>query len=117
MQIQDSLGEIDWANAETLDLSFRRVAKIENIVCFDKLASLSLSNNRIKDVANLEHLKTLTALDLSFNLVETLPESLRMLTALRELSLFSNELTDLRVIDEIPQLSVLNVGKSISSRV
>jgi len=88
------------------------VASIENIVCFDKLTSLSLSNNRIQNVANLDHLKTLTALDLSFNRIASLPESLKALNELREFSLFSNELVDLKVIDEIKLLSVLNVGRN-----
>jgi len=87
------------------------VANIDNIVCFDRLTSLSLSNNRIKEVKNIEHLVTLTSLDLSFNQIEALPESLALLVNLRELSLHSNGLADLTTIDKLPQLSVLNVGE------
>ena len=95
---------------ETLDLSFRRVASIENIVCFDSLVTLSLSNNRIKEVTNVGHLSALTALDLSFNHIEKLPDELTSLLNLRELSLHSNLLKDLSVCDKLTQLSVLNVG-------
>jgi Leucine-rich repeat (LRR) protein len=99
-----------WPEAETLDLSFRRVAKIENLVCFDRLTSLSLSNNRINEIAGVAHLVTLTSLDLSFNKIEAVPEELTQLVNLRELSLHSNGLSDLSTIDCLPKLSVLNVG-------
>ena len=96
-------------------MSFRRVAKINNIVCFDKLTSLSLSNNRIKEVTNIEHLVTLTALDMSFNQIVALPESLVGLVNLRELSLHSNGLRDLKIVDKLPRLTVLNVGEMLLS--
>lgn len=70
IQIEDALGGQPWQTAENLDLSFRRVARIENIVCLDKLLTLSLSNNRIKEIVNLSHLVSLTTLDLVMDLVD-----------------------------------------------
>ena len=107
----ESNGAVEWSLAESLDLSFRRIAVIENIVCFGKLQTLSLSNNRIKEASNLSHLVSLTCLDLSFNNITSIPEDIAQLNNLRELSLHSNGLKDLKTIDEITQLKVLNVGK------
>lgn len=116
--IKDALdlnGTVEWSNAESLDLSFRRIAVIENIVCFNKLTTLSLTNNRIKEATNLSHLVTLTCLDLSFNQIVEMPQEISLLKNLRELSLHSNGLKDLKLIDQITQLQVLNVGKLNSS--
>jgi len=99
-----------WPDAETLDLSFRRLAKIENLVCFDRLTSLSLSNNRISQIEGVSHIVTLTSLDLSFNKIEVVPEELTQLANLHELSLHSNGLSDLSTIDSLQNLKVLNVG-------
>lgn len=102
----------DWSAETQLDLSYRKIAVVENIVCFNSLTTLSLSNNRIKEASNLDHLVSLTSLDLSFNKIENLPRALASLVNLRELSLHSNQLKELSTIDKFDKLSVLNLGRN-----
>ena len=98
---------------DELDISFRRIKCIENLVCFDKLLVLRLSNNRISVIENIAHLKSIQILDLSFNDVLSADTmELKSLSSLCELNMFSNKLSDLGVLPELSSLVVLNVGSN-----
>ena len=100
----------DFSGATDLCLSFRKIRHIENLQCLNKLVKLNLSNNRLTEVHNIAHLETLEICDLSFNRIKELSDDFRALKKLRELSLFSNEITDLGLLPELSSLLILNVG-------
>ena len=106
----------DWSKLKSLDLSFRRLRAIDNLVTLDALVTLRLDNNNLTKIENLGHLSSLTWLDLSYNKISCV-EGLDSLVKLRDLSLFSNELTTIgEALSTLPELSVLSIGdNNISS--
>jgi hypothetical protein len=48
--INEALNGSDSRDVQELDLSFRRIAKIENLVCLESLVVLKLSNNRVSSL-------------------------------------------------------------------
>lgn len=56
--------------ANILLLSFKSIAKIENLIGLENLTKLCLDNNAIEDIMNLDFLRKLRWLDLSFNKIK-----------------------------------------------
>ena len=72
----ESVSVVDLApTAETLLLSFRSIAKIENLIGLENLTKLCLDNNHIEEIANLESLRKLRWLDLSFNKISKMVDT------------------------------------------
>eukprot|EP01033_Poteriospumella_lacustris_P011592 gene11592-8262_t len=97
---------------QTLSLSFKRIAVIENLVGFESLVKLCLDNNRIREIQNLGHLVNLRWLDLSFNAITTI-KGLEKLTQLEDLSLYSNKIETIEGLDHCKRLQCLSLGNNM----
>ena len=88
-------------NLEWLDLSFNKIAKIENLAKLTKLKVLALFSNEIVEVENLESLQELEVLRLGNNKIanKACIIYLRKLGKLRTLSLKGNPVTKLKEFD------------------
>lgn len=97
--------------AESLILSFKRIARIENLVGFERLVKLCLDNNNIEEISNLSHLKTLKWLDLSFNKIRKI-QGLEKLINLEDLSLYSNKISIIEGLEKCVKLQCLSLGNN-----
>ena len=97
---------------QTLSLSFKRIAVIENLVGFESLVKLCLDNNSIREIKNLGHLVNLRWLDLSFNAITTI-KGLEKLTQLEDLSLYSNKIETIEGLDHCKRLQCLSLGNNM----
>lgn len=96
---------------QSLSLSFKRIAVIENLVGFENLVKLCLDNNRIKEIRGLGHLVNLKWLDLSFNDIRVIT-GLEKLTQLEDLSLYRNHISVVEGFDHCPKLQCLSLGNN-----
>eukprot|EP01040_Poterioochromonas_malhamensis_P012764 gene12764-13990_t len=96
---------------ETLTLSFKRIAKIENLIGFERLIKLCLDNNSIEDIINLSHLTSLKWLDLSFNKIRKI-HGLDALIHLEDLSLYSNKISSVDGLEKLVKLQCLSLGNN-----
>lgn len=96
---------------ETLTLSFKRIAKIENLIGFERLIKLCLDNNSIEDIINLSHLTSLKWLDLSFNKIRRI-HGLDALIHLEDLSLYSNKISSVDGLEKLVKLQCLSLGNN-----
>uniref|UniRef100_A0A7S3W3S7 Dynein regulatory complex subunit 3 n=2 Tax=Choreotrichia TaxID=141411 RepID=A0A7S3W3S7_9SPIT len=111
----DTGGKRDgFRDVRCLQLSYKNVLKIDNLVGFERLVKLQLDNNIIERIENLGHLTTLEWLDLSFNNIAAI-SGLETLTNLTNLSLFSNRLTEVSGLDTLKDLQVLSLGNNLIS--
>jgi Leucine-rich repeat (LRR) protein len=94
---------------ETLELSFKRISRIENLVGFENLIKLCLDNNLIEEITNLSHLTKLKWLDLSFNKIRRI-QGLEHLTQLDDLSLYSNKISIIEGLEKCTNLQCLSLG-------
>jgi Leucine-rich repeat (LRR) protein len=94
---------------ETLELSFKRISRIENLVGFENLIKLCLDNNLIEEITNLSHLTKLKWLDLSFNKIRRI-QGLEHLTQLEDLSLYSNKISIIEGLEKCTNLQCLSLG-------
>lgn len=99
-------------NVESLSLSFKRIARIENLVGFDKLLKLCLDNNHIKEIQNLSHLVHLKWLDLSFNEIKKI-SGLEKLIHLEDLSLYKNQISVVEGLEKCTKLQCLSLGNNL----
>jgi len=112
VEANEAIGVVDVApTADTLLLSFKSIAKIENLVGLENLVKLCLDNNSIDEICNLESLRKLKWLDLSFNKIRTI-QGLRTLTELEDLTLFSNKITTIEELEYCPKLKCLSIGNN-----
>jgi hypothetical protein len=96
---------------ETLTLSFKRIAKIENLIGFERLIKLCLDNNNIEEICNLSHLTSLKWLDLSFNKIRKI-QGLDSLVNLEDLSLYSNKISSVEGLEKCAKLQCLSLGNN-----
>jgi hypothetical protein len=96
---------------ESLSLSFKRIARIENLIGFERLVKLCLDNNNIEEISNLSHLKTLKWLDLSFNKIRKI-QGLEKLVNLEDLSLYSNKISVIEGLEKCVKLQCLSLGNN-----
>lgn len=96
---------------ETLTLSFKRIAKIENLIGFERLIKLCLDNNNIEEICNLSHLTSLKWLDLSFNKIRKI-QGLDTLVNLEDLSLYSNKISSVEGLEKCSKLQCLSLGNN-----
>ena len=93
VEANENISVVDLApTADILLLSFKSIAKIENLIGLENLTKLCLDNNYIEQIVNLDSLRKLRWLDLSFNKISKI-EGLSSLTCLEDLSLFSNRVS------------------------
>lgn len=102
---------VELHEVECLMLSYKRIARISNLVGVDRLTKLHLDNNNITVIECLGHLRHLKWLDLSFNQIEAI-EGLDQLTELENLSLYSNKITVVQGLDNQAKLNCLSLGKN-----
>jgi len=94
-----------------LELSYKNILEIDNLLGMDRLEELRLDNNIITKITGLETLVNIKWLDLSFNLIEKV-EGLDCLTKMTDLSLYSNRIVELSGLDNLHELNVLSVGSN-----
>ncbi|CDW76546.1 protein phosphatase 1 regulatory subunit 7 isoform x1 [Stylonychia lemnae] len=85
-----------FVNLKKLDLSFNKLAKIDNLDTLKELRELNLSYNRIEQIENLNKLPNLRVLVLDHNKIKQL-ENLRYLRKLEVLQITGNLLEDLYI--------------------
>eukprot|EP00588_Corethron_pennatum_P004901 CAMPEP_0194286944 /NCGR_PEP_ID=MMETSP0169-20130528/33656_1 /TAXON_ID=218684 /ORGANISM="Corethron pennatum, Strain L29A3" /LENGTH=313 /DNA_ID=CAMNT_0039033495 /DNA_START=122 /DNA_END=1059 /DNA_ORIENTATION=- len=106
---QSSSGSDGGSNRGVLELSFRKIRRIENLFGRD-IVSLRLDNNALEKIENIGHLgPTLLSLDLSFNRITEI-EGLERLFRLRSLSLCCNGIAEVRGLDSCVDLARLSLG-------
>lgn len=98
--------EVQW-----LQLSFKNIVRIENLMGLHKLTKLQLDNNHIKFIENLDHLLSLTWLDLSFNQIEKI-EGLDTLVKITDLCLTHNKISKIENIDALVNLEILSLANN-----
>ena len=84
-------------------------------MCFDQvpnLEKLDLSMCNITHVNNLEKLTNLKILDLSENEIIENIDGLKNLKKLEQLNLYSNKISDIKVLNTLPQLSEVNLASN-----
>lgn len=96
---------------DSLSLSFKNIAVIENLVGFERLVKLCLDNNRIKEIKNLGHLIHLRWLDLSFNEIKHI-HGLDALTQLEDLTLYRNQISEIEGLEHCSKLQCLSLGNN-----
>lgn len=85
-----------FTNLKKLDLSFNKIAKIDNLDTLSGLRELNLSYNRIEVIENLNKLPNLKTLVLDNNKIKLL-ENLKNLRKLEVLSITGNLIEDLYI--------------------
>lgn len=96
----------------SLILSFKNIARIENLVGFHNLTKLCLDNNYIEEIPPLDHLPSLEWLDLSFNFIRKIT-GLDKLKNLKDLSLYDNKIEDIGDgLQNCPNLQCLSLGRN-----
>lgn len=96
---------------QRINLSFKRILRIENLWELQNLTCLELSNNFIETMENIQHMVNLERLDLSFNRINAI-KNLDTLTRLQNLILFSNQITVLENLDNLTHLEMLSIGNN-----
>lgn len=85
-----------FTNLKKLDLSFNKIARIDNLDTLSGLRELNLSYNRIEQIENLNKMPNLKILVLDNNKIKQL-ENIRSLRKLEVLSVTGNILEDLYI--------------------
>ena len=107
-----ALPPISLPTAEALALSFRGLARIQNLDCLRCLRKLQLDNNGITRIEGLGSVAgSLEWLDLSFNAL-TSCEGLGALPRLTDLSLFHNSITQVAGLEGCSALQCLSLGEN-----
>jgi len=96
-------------NILEIDLKWKGIKQIIEIVGLDKLELLDLSHNNIKIIGGLNELKQLQELYLSGNQIEVI-EGLNELKQLQILNLSYNQIRIIGRLDELKQLQILNLS-------
>jgi len=96
-------------NVLEINLSWKGIKQIIEIVGLDKLQILNLSYNQIRIVGGLDELKQLQRLDLSENKIRIVG-GLNELKQLQKLNLSSNQIKVIEGLDELKQLQILNLS-------
>ena len=91
-----------------LELSNNKVSRIEGLDKLPELQSLDLSLNRLTQIEGLEQLLNLQSLALGFNQLTRI-EGLEQLTKLQSLQLWYNRLTRIEGLEQLPNLQLLNL--------
>ncbi|XP_009869672.1 PREDICTED: leucine-rich repeat-containing protein 48 [Apaloderma vittatum] len=110
LQIVEREG-INFKDVTKLQLSFRNILRIDNLVQFESLTKLQLDNNIIEKIEALESLVHLVWLDLSFNNIEVI-EGLDTLVKLQDLSLYNNRISKIENMDTLQELQIFSIGKN-----
>ena len=97
--------------ASRLALSYKNIARIDNLTGFHALTNLCLDNNVITTMENMEHLTNLKWLDLSFNNITKI-EGLEKLVHLQDLSLFGNQIETIEGLSQCTDLNCLSMGNN-----
>lgn len=102
----------------SLNLDYRDIESLEDIVHFKNLKWLSCQSNQISDISYLKELPDLQALYLNNNKIKEI-DSLKELKKLKELSLWSNDISDISPLSGLTEIKTLYLGsnkiKDISS--
>jgi leucine-rich protein len=91
-----------------LELSNNKVSRIEGLDKLPELQSLDLSLNRLTQIEGLEQLLNLQSLALGFNQLTRI-EGLEQLTKLQSLQLWYNRLTRIEGLEQLTNLQLLNL--------
>ncbi|KAJ2879672.1 protein phosphatase regulatory subunit Sds22 [Coemansia aciculifera] len=92
----------------SLDLSFNKIRRIENVSLLMKLSELFFVSNKIQRIENLGTLRMLTNLELGANRIRRI-EGLDELVALEQLYLGKNKITKLEGLGKLTRLRVLSI--------
>ena len=92
-----------------LNLTRCELEEIPNLLAFEKLLILELSNNKISHIEGLEKLTNLQSLELSWNQITSI-EGLEKLTNLQELVLGGNQLTCIEGLEKLTNLYYLDLS-------
>jgi hypothetical protein len=90
---------------KNLQVSFNFIEKIEYINQLENLTEFWICENKIKKIENIP--ESIRVMYLSGNLIEKIPDEMKKLTNLFELNISANNLTDLRDIFNLTQLTNL----------
>jgi Leucine-rich repeat (LRR) protein len=98
-----------------LDLSFNKIARIDNLDTLKELRELNLSFNHLENIDNLHKLPQLRTVMLNHNKIRQL-ENLKGLRKLESLSIIGNLLEDLNVYgpgaEPLLELKEINASKN-----
>merc|ERR1711907_643893 len=111
-EMQKQSKQLRFEEVEWLKLSFRNVARIENLMGLHLLQKLQLDNNHIRTIENLDHLLNLTWLDLSFNQIEKI-EGLDPLTKITDLCLTHNKISKIENISTLVELEIFSCANNL----
>ena len=102
-------------DAESVDLSYKKISDISSLVNLTNVTELWLGTNKISDISPLANLTGLTTLDLTNNQISDI-SSLAKLKNLTWLSLWNNKIVDISVLKNLIKLSDLDLsGNKINS--
>lgn len=92
-----------------LDISFNKIARLENLEQLSNLQRLNISNNKITKIENLDRLLSLQELIVSNNKIGSI-ENLTSLSNLRELDISSNKITKIEnlLLANLQELDISN---------
>jgi hypothetical protein len=108
--VPENLASGNAEHIEVLILSSNKLCDLSSIGAFSGLKQLDASRNLIK-VFDVTHVPHLTSLDLSFNQLDSLPQSIGVLTTLLELKLSNNKINSIsREIGFLDGLSYLDLS-------
>jgi len=101
-------------NLRKLDLSFNRIARLDNLEVLKELKELNISFNLLEALDHLGKLSGLRVVNLGHNKIRRLGEGLKNLRKLEVLSIAGNLLEDLTVAggDPLIELKELHAGKN-----
>ncbi|KAJ1670373.1 protein phosphatase regulatory subunit Sds22 [Coemansia sp. RSA 25] len=104
--IDQSIGKL--TKLTSLDLSFNKIRRIENIASLTLLSELFFVSNKIQRIENLSNLRMLTNLELGANRIRRI-EGLGELVALEQLYLGKNKISKLEGLEGLSRLRVLSI--------
>ena len=99
-----------------LELSNNKISRIEGLDKLPELQSLDLSLNRLTQIEGLEQLTNIQSLALCFNQLTRI-EGLEQLTKLQSLKLWYNRLTRIEGLEQLPKLQLLDLWHNRLTRI
>lgn len=91
-----------------LDLSYKNLTNIDDLIHFENLEVLNLSNNKIASIEQLSKLKNLKDIDLSYNDIQNI-KPLAGLSKLQNLDISDNTISDISALSDSASLLSLSI--------
>lgn len=107
----ESTSSISLTSLPTLSMSNNDLQKIPHFTN-SLITVFNGSYNKIHEININDFSQTITQLDLSGNDIEKIPNQLFMLPELKNLSVFSNKITEIPIEISISQIQILNISRN-----